>query len=135
MSVAAYKQTMRDVDSPRDIERRVISNITHSLEQQGVAYDAATTKIERQKLLANGLRDALLENQRFWLALRHDLATPENGLSLNLRGALISIALWVERETASVFAGESAVGPLVDVNRSIAAGLSGRAPQPQLAGG
>ena len=135
MSVAAYKQTIREVENPRDIERRVFSNITYSLEQTGKTFDEAQTRMDRFKALSGGLAEALSENQRFWSTLKHDLATPENGLPPALRASLLSLALWVDRHTGQVLAGAAQVEPLISVNRSVAAGLAGRQAQPQLAEG
>ena len=124
MSVAAYKQTIRAVESPRDIERRVILQITSKLEASSAAFDQSSSKMERLEILNDGLSLALSENQRLWSALKHDLADEGNSLPLDLRASLISIALWVERQTGSVLAAEANVEPLVAVNRSICSGLA-----------
>lgn len=124
MSVAAYKQTIRAVESSRDIERRVLIQITSELEASSVEFDQSSSKMERLRILNNGLSLALSENQRLWSALKHDLADEGNGLPPDLRASLISIALWVERQTTSVLAAEANVEPLIAVNRSICSGLA-----------
>lgn len=124
MSVAAYKQTIRAVESPRDIERRVISRITSELEATSAEFDQSSSKVVRLKILNDGLSLALAENQRLWSALKHDLADEGNNLPPDLRASLIGIALWVERQTSSVLAAEANVEPLIAVNRSICSGLA-----------
>lgn len=123
MSINAYKNTIRQSESPRQIERRILSRLTGALEAYS-AYDAVTHPLERMEILSNGLRDALAENQRFWNVLKIDLAMPENQLSPDLRAGLLSLALWVDRQTSAILGGKTGVMALVDINRSIVAGLS-----------
>jgi len=131
MSIAAYKRTIRESETPRQIERRILSRITGQLEQHAQGFDGAESKSERQTLLASGLRSSLSENQAMWRAMRHDLAADGNALPANLRASLLSLALWVDRQSAAVMGGEKGLGALVAINRSIIAGLSGQAPRPE----
>lgn len=123
MSINAYKSTIRHSESPRQIERRILSRLTGALEAL-VAYDHAETTFQRLEILSNGLRDALAENQKFWGELKYDLSLPENQLSPDLRAGLLSLALWVDRQTVAILGGQPGVANLVEVNRSIVAGLS-----------
>tara|TARA_R110002020_G_C16014160_1_gene751359 strand:+ start:50 stop:454 length:405 start_codon:yes stop_codon:yes gene_type:complete len=127
MGLAAYKRTIRESETPRQIERRIISRVTHELSEKGQGFDATEDKTHRLAILAAGLRDALSDNQRFWSALRHDLASPENAMPDTLKASLISIALWVDRQTFSLMAGEGRLSGLVEINENIAAGLAGQA--------
>lgn len=129
MSVAAYKRTISETESPRQIERRILSRVTGELEAHMAEYDSAAGH-DRVGLLAQGLRNALWENERIWIALRDDLAEPENRFPPALKAALISLALWVERQTQMVMGGGGEVTPLVEVNRNIIRGLSGDAGGP-----
>ncbi len=123
MSINAYKNTIRQSESPRQIERRILSRLTGALEAHA-AYDTADSPNARLGILSNGLRDALAENQTFWNELKYDLAMPENQLSPDLRAGLLSLALWVDRQTSAIMGGKTGVMALVDINRSIVAGLS-----------
>lgn len=125
MSIAAYKRTISDTESPRQIERRVLSSVTAELESKYLAFDQAETLGERLALLAGGLRDTLWYNERIWMTMRNDLAETGNALSPDLKAGLISLALWVETHTQGVLKGEKNVKPLLDVNRSIVRGLEG----------
>lgn len=131
MSITAYRSTIRQSESPRQIERRIFSRLTGALEAHA-AYDSATTTRERLDILSGGLRNALAENQTFWNALKLDLAQPENELSPELRAGLVSIAFWVDRKTSAVLSGQAGVRALADINRTIITGLSA-APAPTLA--
>ena len=130
MSIAAYRATLRHTEDPRAIERRLIVRVTGKIVEYAAAYDAADDALGRQSVLAGGLSAALAENAAIWRALKNDLSEPGNGLAPALRAGLISIALWMERETVRILGGGGRVGPLVEINGSIAAGLAGDAPGP-----
>ena len=127
MSVTAYKRTISHTEDPRQIERRILASVTSKLENKFEAFDGAAEKSQKLQMLADGLRDTLWENQRVWLTFKADLAEKDNGLTADLRAALISLALWVENHTKAVLSGSKNVKPLFDINRSIIDGLSGRA--------
>ncbi|SFT08824.1 flagellar protein FlaF [Sulfitobacter marinus] len=127
MSLAAYKKTIRESETPRQIERRILSRVTHDLAEKGKAFDASDSPADRLAILSEGLRDSLYENQRFWSTLRHDLAEPENTMPAALKASLISLALWVDRQTSGLMAGQGSVAGLVEINTNIVAGLSGQA--------
>jgi flagellar protein FlaF len=129
MTIAAYRRTIRDSETPRQIERRILSNITGRLEADARPFDDATSLAERSRILSAGLRATLRENQAMWIAMRDDLAKPGNALPADLRASMISIALWVERQTTKVMGGAPGVKALADVNNNVIAGLSGIAPQ------
>ena len=119
MSISAYKRTLREVETPRQIERRIMANITSRLSEHAESYDGAQTPGERLSSLSQGLREALADNQTLWTALKHDLAQPGNALSPDLRAGLLSLAIWVEKCTGTVLGGGSGVRALVGVNTNI----------------
>lgn len=125
MSIAAYKRTISQTESPRQIERRVLSTVTAEMESKYFAFDQAETPGEKLALLADGLRDTLWYNERIWMTMRNDLVESANGLSPDLKAGLISLAIWVENHTQGVMKGEKTVKPLLDINRSIIRGLEG----------
>jgi flagellar biosynthesis activator protein FlaF len=127
MSLAAYKKTIRESETPRQIERRILSQVTHDIAEKGRGFDATGDRAERLAILAAGLRDALYQNQRFWSALRHDLIEQGNAMPPTMKASLISLALWVDRQTTGLMAGEGNLAGLVDINTNIAAGLAGQA--------
>jgi len=131
MSIAAYKRTIRETESPRQIERRILTEVTNRLERHVAAFDATRDPGERLALLSDGLRQAVWENEGVWITLKADLAVPENRLPPALKAQLISLALWVERHSQAVLGGKGQLAPLVEINRAIIAGLAGQAPAPQ----
>ncbi|PYE84382.1 flagellar biosynthesis regulator FlaF [Pseudoroseicyclus aestuarii] len=130
MSVAAYRNTLRESDSPRHIERRLLAEAAARIEAFAPAFDGDSARTARLSILASGLREALVRNQSLWAALRLDLAEAGNGLAPALRAQLISISAWVDRQTTAALRGRDSVGPLVEVNRAIVDGLSARPAQP-----
>jgi flagellar protein FlaF len=62
-----------------------------------------------------------------WATFKMDLMEKENNLTPDLRAALVSLAIWVEKHTQGVLSGDRKVKPLVDINRNIIDGLGGRA--------
>lgn len=125
MSINAYKRTISETESPRSIERRILSQVTSELEQLAAEYDQAETSVERLRLLSEGLRDILWKNERVWIAFKADLADNGNALPPALRSGLLSIAIWVENHTQGVMNGKLKVRPLIEINRSIIRGLEG----------
>lgn len=125
MSLSAYRRTLGQTESPRQIERRIMLRITTDLSAHAERFDGATDRAERLDVLAGGLRDALSDNVRLWSAMKADLMSPGNALPEELRGGLVNLAAFVERHTGAVLGGEGKVSALLDVNRPIIAALSG----------
>jgi flagellar biosynthesis activator protein FlaF len=123
MSVSAYKRTIRDTESPRDIERRVLSRINAKLQELAQNFDPADPAT---RIVSSELREAVWENQRFWMTIKADLATPQNELGTEIRATLISLAMWIDKQSGKVLANEGNLQPMVDVNNNIIAGLSGQ---------
>lgn len=131
MSIAAYKRTIRESESPRQIERRVFARVTSELEKHSQDFDRATAKGDRREILAKGLSTHLHDNQKLWTAIKYDLSQPDNAMPPQLKAGLISLALFVERQTGQVIGGGAGLGALIQINQSVIAGLSGQAPGPQ----
>lgn len=129
MSVSAYRRTIVETETPRDIERRILSRITADLSVHQESFDNETSNTNKVTILNGSLRSALSQNIKIWSALKVDLLSPSNGLSEKVRSDLISLALFVERQTSAVLAGNGQVKALVDINRSMIEGLSGVRPE------
>lgn len=117
MSVSAYKKTIKETESPRNIEKRVFSRVTGNLEKLEDNPD---------NYLKAEYKAALWENQKLWMALRSDLVLPENSLPPNLKAQLISIGIWVDNHTQKILRGQGRIVDLVNVNKSIIHGLEGK---------
>ncbi|MGY8666535.1 flagellar biosynthesis regulator FlaF [Bradyrhizobium sp. UFLA05-109] len=97
-----------------------------SLEARGRERMALTLGIERLERLGKGLFSAedlvetLLYVRRLWAIFIEDLSHPENGLPEQLRADIISIGLWVIKESDRLRTEKSNdVGQLVEINRVI----------------
>jgi flagellar protein FlaF len=119
MSIAAYKQTIRETETPRQIEARLLARVTGGLERF-VGLDI------EQPAFHEGLKAALWENEKLWIAFKSVLVVPENELPPEVRAQLISLAFFVENHTRRVLRGEAKIEALIDVNKSIIAGLNGK---------
>ena len=88
MSINAYKSTLRELETPRQIERRILTSLTARMETVADKFDTAESSYERLMILATGLRSALAENQKFWSTLKYDLMESNNALPDDLRARL-----------------------------------------------
>lgn len=69
-------------------------------------------------------REALGFARRLWKALIEDLADPENDLPDGLRGDLISVGIWILRETDSIEQGRSSgFRSVIEISAMIRDGL------------
>lgn len=125
MSLSAYRRTLVQTETPRQIERRILVRITANLSAHAARYDAAADRAERLSVLSGGLREALSDNVRLWSALKADLLSPGNALPVELRGRLANLANFVEQHTGHLLGGTGTVAALIDVNRPVIAALSG----------
>lgn len=120
-NAAAYKQTLQETESPREMERRVFSQVTRALQ------DAEAARLPVQ--LDENAQEALERNQQLWGALMFDVADQENGLPQALRAQIISLALFVDNYTGEVLAGRKPVRLLIELNQMIIRGLQGVRPE------
>lgn len=108
----AYKTNQNKTESPRDIEYRLLAQVTHAL----------ITARDNPDLFADRIK-AILWNRDVWSALRVDLSDEDNQLPKPLRASLISISIWIEKETRAVMDGKGDLDAMIDINRNIMAGL------------
>lgn len=125
MSISAYKRTIASTESPKDIERRILSRINSVIKSHSEQFDATESRAEKHAMLSGSLKIALSENVRFWSALRSDLMLPANEYPQELRAMLISLSLFMDSQTAKVLGGTGEIGVIADINASIILGMSG----------
>jgi flagellar protein FlaF len=70
--------------------------------------------------------DALDWNRRMWSTLATDCSNPDNRLAATVRAQIISLSLWVSRYSSEAIQQGTSLEPLIDVNKSIMAGLAQR---------
>lgn len=116
MSLQAYQRAAQQAETPRDLEYRLFGQVTRALmDAQQVPVDDFLTRM-----------DALDWNRRMWTALANDCSSPDNSLAPPVRAQIISLSLWVNRHTSAVMRREEEIEPLIEINRIVMQGLSGR---------
>jgi flagellar protein FlaF len=116
MSLQAYQKAQRSAEHPRDTEYRLFAQVTQAL-------------IEANKVGRNNIPqfvDALDWNRRLWSALAIDCSSKGNQLPDALRAQIISLSLWVSRFSSDAAGTGASLEPLIDVNKTVMAGLSPR---------
>lgn len=109
---ATYKTAQTKTDDPRDLEYRLLAQVT-----------AAMMRAKNQHDNVKDLVSAVLWNRDVWSALRQDLMLDSNQLPKDLRASLVSVSLWIEKETTAVMDHKGDLDALIDINRNIMAGL------------
>ncbi|MBI3453685.1 MAG: flagellar biosynthesis regulator FlaF [Rhodospirillales bacterium] len=109
---AAYGYTQNVTETSRDVEYRLLAQVTSALSK------ARENASDAPKLI-----DALMWNKQVWDAFICDLSSEANRLPKELRARLIGIGLWVNRETTAAIDGGGDLDALIGVNRTIMQGL------------
>ncbi len=111
MSLAEYRNTVRETADARQIEHRLLAEATSALEAHAEGDDRV------------GLIHAVHRNRQVWGAFLGDLARDNNTLPDSVRANLISLALWVQQHSGEVMAKRETVEPLIEINRLVMDGL------------
>jgi flagellar biosynthesis activator protein FlaF len=109
---AAYAKNQTTTGSHRDTEYRLLGAVT------GALVRARDTEISLQDKIK-----AVLWNDKVWNAFMCDLGSPDNTLPKALKGALMSLAIWVTKETQRILDNEADLDGLININRQIMEGL------------
>ena len=77
------------------------------------------------------LREALRLNQRLWSIFQAALSEPECPLPKDVRDNVLALSVMIDRHTMARLGDldSSKIGPILDINRAIAEGLSARPAQ------
>jgi flagellar protein FlaF len=116
VSYAAYQRVQNIAEDPRAIEYRLLGQVT-----------AALMDADRDPKNGSKLVDAALWNRRVWAAFKVDLLNENNRLPRDLRSKLVSIALFIERETTQILAFKADLSWVIGINKTIMDGLKPRA--------
>lgn len=111
MSYAAYAKAQNTSENTKDIEYRLLGQVTAAL----LNADESTQM--------NKIAESVLWNRDVWAAFRLDLSHTQNGLPEDLKTQLIDLSHWVDRETRDVLDNRSDLKTLIEVNRNIMEGL------------
>ncbi len=115
----AYARTAQRISSPRDIEAQALLKAARQLQDVVARWEQSDS----------GLNEALMFNRKLWSIFVSDAMRDENPEAVSIRQNIANIGIFVLTQSAAL-----AVKPevdklksLIDINRNIAAGLSGRA--------
>jgi flagellar protein FlaF len=110
---AAYAKVHPNNDSYRDLEYKVLGRVTGAL-----------INANKDDAVLPDVYNAALWNEKVWNAFRSDLSSEENRLPVDLKDSLISLSIWVGKETRRVLNNATGLDGLININRQIMAGLS-----------
>jgi flagellar biosynthesis activator protein FlaF len=114
----AYARVANTTSSPRDIEAQALLLAANKLQAVMNNVDATYTQMS----------EALMFNRKLWTIFLSDAQRDENPNSLDVRQNIANIGVFVLSQTAALQMSPQRehIKPLIEINRNIAAGLSGR---------
>ncbi|MEQ8587433.1 MAG: flagellar biosynthesis regulator FlaF [Thalassobaculaceae bacterium] len=119
-SYDAYNRTIKSTATPRDVEYRLLGQVTAALIKAQERMQEARNK---PAVMAE-VMDALNWNNQVWDTFVEDVGTEGNMLPRELRAAIVSLGIWVSRETGLVGSGDGDIDSLISVNKAIMRGLN-----------
>lgn len=111
MTLARYA-ALQNAASPREIELRAFRYVNGLL--------AAAADVQ-------GRVAALHKTHQLWSLLLADLALPGNALPAEVKGNLVSLGLWAQREASARMGDAASLAPLIELHRDMIAGLEAQA--------
>ena len=110
----AYGQAQRAAFLPRQVEATAFAKAAALLAE-------AATRVQE----FGAYRAALRFNRLIWTLIQADLARPDNGLSDQVKAKLLSLSVFVDKQTVAALAAPSAarLESLIEIDRNIAQGL------------
>lgn len=114
MSLNAYQILQKKVETPRETEYRLFTQVTRALIE---ASELPKTEIVKRM-------DALDWNRRVWSFFALDCADDNNALPENLRAAIISLSIFVGKYSSEIMQRGAEFEPLIDINKTIMQGLA-----------
>jgi flagellar protein FlaF len=115
LALQGYKTAQKELMSAKSIERQIFGKITSQLQE--VDLDQPNGFV--------GLAEAITQNVKLWNILFIDLTSPDNKLPMPLKNNLIALSEFVQAHSRKVLLSEADHQVLIDINRSIMAGLAG----------
>jgi len=109
---SAYRGVVRRTTSARSIEYHVFAEVTLALEQADAPDAEFAARVS-----------ALQRNRALWWNLACDAAGDNNALPVDMRASILGLALWVDRESSRALRQSVPLGDLVEINRTVMAGL------------
>ena len=115
----AYSRVANSTASPRDIEAQALLMAANKLQDVMTRTDATVEQTEQ----------ALMFNRKLWTVFIGEALSDSNPQPIEVRQKIANIAIFVLSQTLALQAVPQLdqFKSLIDINRNIAAGLSGRA--------
>jgi flagellar biosynthesis activator protein FlaF len=115
----AYKTVANRISNPREIEANLLLHAASRLRTVQDSWDDHKAS----------LGEALLYNRKLWTILLGTVTDSDNPLPANIRQNVANLGIFVINQTLSILANPrpEPLGPLININRELAAGLLGRA--------
>ncbi|MEH2526479.1 MULTISPECIES: flagellar biosynthesis regulator FlaF [unclassified Bradyrhizobium] len=115
----AYARVATTTSSPRDIEAQALLKAANKL-QAIVGNENATSE---------QISEALMFNRKLWAIFLSDVLRDENQQPLAVRQNIANLGIFVLSQTMALQISPQVehIKPLIEINRNLAAGLSGRA--------
>lgn len=117
--IDAYRKTINQTATSRDTEYRLLAQVTAELLKAVENQKGATADPVKTAQVAT----ALNWNKQVWDVFVEDCGSEGNQLPRELRAAIVSLGIWVTKETALALEGQGDIDSLVAVNRDIMKGL------------
>ena len=114
----AYARVANTTSSPRDIEAQALLLAANKLQAVMNNMDATYTQMS----------EALMFNRKLWTIFLSEAQREENPNSLEVRQNIANLGVFVLSQTTALQMSPQRehIKPLIEINRNIAAGLSGR---------
>jgi flagellar protein FlaF len=113
LAVKAYGEVQQRTVGDKEIEYALFRQITEALEAVAETTEFAPA----------AWADAVHRNQQLWTIIAADLLSPGNALPDDLKQSLLYLSEFVRRTSLNVLAGEDGLRDLIEVNRTVMAGL------------
>ena len=115
----AYARVATNTASPRDIEAQTLLKAANKLQEA----------INNNDPISDQTRQALLYNRKLWTIFLSEAMREGNPQPIDVRQKIANIGVFVLSQTAALQLSPQFdhFKPLIEINRNIAAGLSGRA--------
>ncbi|MEO1039639.1 MAG: flagellar biosynthesis regulator FlaF [Pseudomonadota bacterium] len=114
MSYQAYQTASSRTEDPRLTEYRLFGQVTRALID--AQHEGSAQALSKRA-------DALDWNRRMWTAFAADCASEGNNLPDSLRAAIISLSIFVSKQTSEAMRGKGDFDTLIEINRTIMQGL------------
>jgi flagellar protein FlaF len=123
--IKAYAQTQKSGLSPREVEAMAFT-------KAALLLDEARNNVDDYDNYASALKF----NQLLWTIIQADIVDKENTLPDHLKANILSLSLFVDKQTIKALADTKAkhLEVLININKNLAEGLMAKQPLQPVAG-